>query len=200
MPTLLPAQAFFASRFWNNGKFPQTTMSDEPEQLALRQQMDTLQAESRKYREWLGQIVSGFQTLELFLRIQIQMMPNVKEMGITAYQDMFAYPVGTELPETEMTSYDALGDILKKYNSEARKRSYPEIDPMLVDLRDALAHGKVGYNPTKTGLRLIKFSKRNAAGLVEVTWNVDITEDWCNVQLERLTRATALLVRFYRWT
>jgi hypothetical protein len=57
---------------------------------------------------------------------------------------MFDYPVGKVLPETEITSYASLGDLIKMYNPVAAKHGYPKLDHELVELRDALAHGKVG--------------------------------------------------------
>jgi hypothetical protein len=119
-------------------------MSNENEREAFQLDLERFQAISAKYRAWLGDVVSMFQTLELFLRVRLEQIPGARPMGITAYQDIFAYPVDTELPETEMTSYDSLGPLVTRYNSECQQRGYPEIDPTVVSLRDALAHGKVG--------------------------------------------------------
>jgi hypothetical protein len=166
---------------------------------AVQKKFDFRRAESEKYSRCLGQLISGFQMLELFIRVRLQDMPDARPMGITAYQDMFAYPEGTELPVTEMTSFDALGKVITRYNKEARKWSYPELDPFLVELRDAIAHGKFGWDEKTNRVRLIKFSEHRN-GKVTVVLNVEISEEWCEEQRERITKATAELTKHRHWT
>jgi hypothetical protein len=108
---------------------------DQGVEEAGQKQFDRRRAESEKYTRCLGSLLSAFQTLELFIRVCLQAMPDARPMGITAYLDMFAYPEGTELPVTEMTGCDALGSVITRYNYEAQRRGYPELDASLVDLR-----------------------------------------------------------------
>ena len=69
-------------------------------------------------------------------------------------------PVGTEVAENDITSYDTLGMLVDTYNKVAREKGFTEIDRSLVDIRDAFAHGKVSVaaEDTAEDFRLIKFS------------------------------------------
>jgi hypothetical protein len=103
----------------------------------------------------LGGLVASFQSLEFLLRLFLQKLPSARPLGIPHGTDVYSYPVGTELPESELTSYDSLGQLIDKYNAEMRRRGHLQIDPTLVEIRDALAHGRVSAGTIDENLRLL---------------------------------------------
>jgi hypothetical protein len=81
-----------------------------------------------EHKKNLGGLVVNFQALEFILRAFLQGLPTARPIGIPPGIDIYSFPVGTELPENEMTSYDALGQLIYKFNSEMKKRGLCEID------------------------------------------------------------------------
>jgi len=114
----------------------------------------------------------------------LQAQPGARPIGIPRGTDIYSFPVGSEVPENELTSYDSLGILIAKFNRAMIAQGKPTIEPALVDLRDAVAHGRVSA-PTRDGyFRLLKFD-RPVAGRVKVTFNEVMTEVWFKAQTER---------------
>ena len=93
----------------------------------------------------LGKLVNNSQSFELFLRVFLAgLAGSVKIMREGSHADMPRVDiprVGDVVPETALTNYDSLGQLIDKYNDavEVHRR----IDRELVEIRDALAHGRV---------------------------------------------------------
>ena len=133
----------------------------------------------------LGKLVANYQSLEFLLRVVLQSLPSARPLGIPHGVDVYSFPVGSKLPESEITSYDSLGQLISKYNKEMARRQLPLIDNTLVAVRDALAHGRVSA-PTLNGtLRLLKFGERTN-GLVPVAFNVEMSARWFSSQTRRV--------------
>lgn len=133
----------------------------------------------------LGGLIANLQSLEFLLRAFLQKLASARPLGIPYGTDVYSYPVGTELPESELTSYDSLGQLIDKYNAEMRKLGHPKIDPTLVELRDALAHGRVSAGTIDENLRLVKFD-RPINGRVRVSFNEALTTSWFTKQKKRV--------------
>jgi hypothetical protein len=140
------------------------------------------------YAYHLGGLVANLQSLEFLLRAFLQQLPSARPMGIPGGTDLYSFPVGATVPENELTSYDNLGQLIDKYNVEARRRGIDLIDRDLVELRDALAHGRLSAPATNDYMRLLKFSKPNS-GCVTVTFNAVLDEDWFKRQKRRVADA-----------
>jgi hypothetical protein len=136
----------------------------------------------------LGGLVGNFQSLEFVLRAFLQGLPTARPIGIPRGTDIYSFPVGTELPENEMTSYESLDQLIYRFNSEMKKRGLPEIDRTLVEVRDALAHGRVSAASMNDNLRLLKFD-RPVNGRVRVTFNEQLSESWFVTQRKRVYEA-----------
>lgn len=132
--------------------------------------------------------MANLQSLEFILRAFLQSLPSARPLGIPYATDIYASPVGTKLPESEMTSYEALGALIRRFNTEMEKRSLSTIDPSLVHLRDALAHGRVSSSSPDGSLRLLKFSSPDN-GYVRVVFNEQMTEAWFRQQIKRVHEA-----------
>ena len=136
----------------------------------------------------LGKLVGNLQSLEFILRAFLQELPSARPIGIAYGTGVYAFPVGTELPESELTSYDSLRDLIKSFNAEMQTRGLPTIDQTIVELRDALAHGRVSSCTPDESMRLLKFSKP-CKGFVRVVFNEQMTTDWFRIQIKRVLEA-----------
>lgn len=137
----------------------------------------------------LGGLLANFQSLEFILRGFLQNSPSARPIGIPYGTDIYSLPVGTDLPESELTSYDSLGQLIEKYNVEIAKLGQPPIDETLVEIRDALAHGRASTDHPENNLRLLKFSKPDKARRVRITFNETLSSDWFTAQKKRVLEA-----------
>ncbi|UVK96093.1 hypothetical protein LOY49_12450 [Pseudomonas atacamensis] len=129
------------------------------------------------YAQAIGKIVANLQGLELLIR---SFLHDTLDAQNGAHQQPFPLDVavGIELPADHLTNYDTLGKLIDKYNEVN-----PPINKYLVDLRDALAHGRVLGEIESSHYRLLKFSKP-VNGRVKVTHNEELTEEWLKSRLE----------------
>ena len=115
-------------------------------------------------------LISYFHTLEFILRAVLKNSENGK-LNI----NYASLKRGQILPEDSMTNYDSLGDLIRKYN-----KLVPEnlrIAKEIVEIRDALAHGRVFSDSQSLPMRLFKFSKP-MDGMVTVTFAVTLNRKW----------------------
>lgn len=140
----------------------------------------------------LGSLLANFHSLEFILR---GFLYNIYggELGVPFGEDIYTVTIGHSLPENAFTNYDSLRELIAKYNSVAREHSQPQIDPTLVEIRDALAHGRVSAAETSDDLRLLKFSKPRR-GFVEVTFNAPLSHDWFLEQRRRVREALLTVI------
>lgn len=137
---------------------------------------------------YLGKLLVNFQSLEFALRAYLQDQPDARPFELPDGTDIYLCPVGAELPENEFTSYDTLGQLIKKYNDKIRARGGAPIDDTLVELRDALAHGRVAAKGDIDNDHLLKFSKPRE-GKVQVTFNQEMSVEWFKEQYKRVNGA-----------
>lgn len=115
----------------------------------------------------LGQVIENLQSLEALLRIVLS-----EGRG----PDPFKLQAGQQVPETVMTAWESLRELMRKFNKTAPSEYRLDID-RIVDLRDALAHGFTHIKRPGSPTRLIKFGKpRNRRVPVEIA--VDMTPEW----------------------
>lgn len=144
------------------------------------------------YRERLGGLVGNFHALEFVLRCYFQALPTARPIGISYGTDIYSFPVGAEVPENELTSYDSLGSLIQRFNGDMQSRGAATIDPTLVRLRDAIAHGRVSTKTKDGTLRLLKFGKPKE-GKITIEFNEKMTEEWFKVQIPRVFSAVAVV-------
>lgn len=99
--------------------------------------MDT----EKDYPRLLGGLVGNLHSLEFALRVYLGQ--RIAAARLACGTDVYDFPVGAELPLTDLTSYATLGMLLREFNDDMRRACKPEIDETIVLLRDALAHGRV---------------------------------------------------------
>jgi hypothetical protein len=141
----------------------------------------------------LGRLVVNLHSLEYLLRCFLQKMPTARPRGVPWGVDIYSFPIGTELAESELTSFDSLAVLIDKVNAELSRQGLPErIDPTLVHLRDALAHGRVSAAEEGGTLRLLKFDKP-VDGRVRITFNQVMSAEWFSAQLRRVSQSIQIL-------
>ena len=133
----------------------------------------------------LGSLLANLQSLEFILRAYFASLQNAATIGLPHGVDVYTVPVGGTLPESPFTNYDTLGQLIAKYNELARQQDRQELDTSLVEVRDALAHGRISAAATEETLRLIKFSKPKN-GIVCVTFNSVMDDAWFANQKRRV--------------
>jgi hypothetical protein len=142
--------------------------------------------EGQLYTSMLGQIWGNFHSLEMALRNFLA--ARDPRDAIQEGQTFDALAVGDVVGETAFTDYASLGKLIAEFNQSVLEKR--RIDPALVDLRDALAHGRVWSLTGTFPLRLLKFSKPQD-GAVRVTWATTMTEEWLAEQRTRVHQALA---------
>jgi hypothetical protein len=147
-----------------------------------------------EHKRQLGGLMANFQALEFILRAFLQGLPTARPIGIPFGTDIYSFSVGTELPENEMTSYDSLGKLIERFNAEMKRRGLAEMDPKLVEIRDALAHGRVSAASPSDNLRLLKFD-RPVNGRVRVVFNEKLTKAWFMMQTKHAYDAANLVLK-----
>jgi len=136
----------------------------------------------------LGRLLSNLQSLEFLLRAFLSQLPGARPFGLPDGTDIYSFPVGARVPENDLTSYDSLTQLLEKFNSAMRAHGKAEIGGSLIELRDALAHGRVSAAEENENWRLLKFSKAKG-GSVQITFSEVMTEAWFNGQNMELVDA-----------
>jgi len=129
----------------------------------------------------LGKILTNLQALEFSLRLFLYESVGPQHKTLTLDQ----LAVGDWVPENPITNYDSLGDLVCKVNERLEALGVPErLDHSLIDLRDALAHGRTSALLPRGPFKLLKFS-RPKQGKVQVTTAIDLTPQWLTEQTKR---------------
>jgi len=143
-----------------------------------------------KHSLLLGKLVGNFQSLEFALRaFLINDDINKKGPLPKSETDMHNMIIGDVVSENAFTNYDSLSQLINKYNCHPKiKTAGLSIDETLVDIRDAIAHGRVSSEKPLSNLALLKFD-RPKNGKVEVVFNAKMTEEWFKEQIKRAYEA-----------
>ena len=134
----------------------------------------------------LGKMVGNLLTIEMGAR-----------MAVVKLDERVASQVQSQLPQVKagdlvefnaFTNTDDLRKTLEKYNKRAPQNCKIDI-ASIVNLRDALAHGRAfGFESMKS-LRLLKFSRKVTEGKVVVELAQDMTDEWFKQNIEMLLSA-----------
>ena len=150
-----------------------------------------------KLEESLGSLIQQLLALEFGLRLCLA-------KNETCGASPVVFPVhaipGDAVPLSAITDYSTLGALIDRYNSWAKDQGKREISTRFVELRDAIAHGRLckfddGKTPhDKVPWTLVKFSKPARNGqTVNVTFRQEITREWVSEQLSETRLASGML-------
>lgn len=140
-----------------------------------------------EYYQLMGTLVANLQSLEFALRAFLYNKesgpkPANPEFG----KNIYDFKVGDCVEETAFTNHDTLGQLIDKYNEIVKsKDSTVCVDRGIVDIRNALAHGRIASESPapEVPLKLIKYGKPQN-GQVCVTHYVTLTKDWFDKQIK----------------
>lgn len=145
--------------------------------------------DDRMHTRSLGTLVNNIQTLEFSLRSCLFKDEITK--GISKQLNTLELVKGEIVPNNALTNWDTLRDLIQKYNELPISKDLT-IDENLVDIRDAIAHGRV-FSSTPNGInQLLRFQKPNNNG-VEVEFSVAMTEEWFTTQFLRFYDAVRIV-------
>jgi hypothetical protein len=141
----------------------------------------------------LGGLIGNLQSLELIIRVYLSKLPGARRHGVSSGVDLFQFAAGTSVDESDLTSWDTLGDLIRKYNEQAAADGSAQLDRKIVEVRDALAHGRISTLDANEPLRLIKFD-RPVGGRVRIAYNEIMTEAWFAEQKLRVRKAMDIVM------
>lgn len=147
--------------------------------------------EQEKHTLNLGKLLVNFQSLEFILRAFLY--ENNKNGNDRFKLD--ALKEGDILEENAFINYDSLGELINKYNNNPKISSKGlTIDKSIVEVRDAIAHGRVfGINP-QPPMTLLKFDKP-IKRQVKVTFSVQLTKEWFDKQIPRVQKEVVIVAK-----
>lgn len=124
----------------------------------------------------LGSVVANLQSFEFGLRLFL----------CVAHNEPIKIPSRGQItgPETYLTNYDSLSELIKKYNDIASSK-FPHLtlDSSVVEIRDALAHGRTLSPASDPPVRIFKFDRpRN--GIVNVVYDQMMDRQWRDQSLK----------------
>lgn len=128
----------------------------------------------------VGALASNLQSLEFLIRGFLSTVHDADKNGLLPGmpKDLTTLMVGQSVPENHMTNYDSLSTLVDKYNDYVgNKAPALSVNRAVVNLRDALAHGRVFQEVSQSRFQLLKLG-RPAHGLVQVTFSETMNRDW----------------------
>lgn len=140
----------------------------------------------------LGRLMSNLIQLEFAIRVALHCQePDGERLSTEVLR--FARP-GDELPENFLTDWRSLGGLIEEYNERETHRGAKLISDEIVDLRDALAHGRMSASTLTSEYRLIRFAKPDSKRrIVKIESVAVLTLEWFEQQICRTADATEVV-------
>ncbi len=132
----------------------------------------------------IGKLLVSFQCLEYTLRAFLYERRDPPHEPLAPGTDLNTMTFGDVVPENAITRWDSLTHLIKRYN-RAISDGQLAVDLSLVELRDALTHGRMAASLSERNFALIKFT-RPYAGRVEVGFRQELSKEWIERQIKRV--------------
>lgn len=134
----------------------------------------------------LGKLLGMLQSIEMGSRMAIVKLD--KRAADQVQSQLPQLKAGDMVEFNALTNSDDLRQTLEKYNKRASLDRRIEIEP-IVNLRDALAHGRAfGFGSVKP-LRLLKFSRKTKGEKILIELALDMTDEWFGKSIKTLEQA-----------
>jgi hypothetical protein len=144
---------------------------------------------AEEYALWIGRLVVNLQGLEFLLRAYLYSQADEPHVPLAPGVSLDSMAVGDTAAENAFTDFSTLGHLIERYNTRvAGTHSDLTIDHSIVQLRDALAHGRLSAATPDGDPCLLKF-ERPVAGRARVVFSERLTEAWCTTHLEHIMSA-----------
>jgi hypothetical protein len=127
----------------------------------------------------LGKLLVNFQSLEFVLRAFLYESTKNTIQNASSHDKLKLDKLkeGDLVGENAFTNYDTLKKLIVKYNNNAKISSANfTIDETIVDVRDAITHGRVFGDIPEPPMTLLKFSEPSNKQ-VKVTFSVQMTKE-----------------------
>jgi hypothetical protein len=143
----------------------------------------------------LGKLLSNLGALEFAIRMRLHKDDDKDSAQAMPRRWATDVPEGNLVPLNWITSWHQLGKLIDEYNRrEQQLGSKDLLDTGIVDIRHAIAHGRVIGLSTEEPLRLLRFSKPvDGASTVALERRYTVTIEWMGEQV-RMVRAAILTV------
>jgi len=153
---------------------------------SLSQQVEGLLPPAEiKHAEYLGRLITNLHTLETTIRDFLLTASEGLKSSTKHAQNLRNLRIGQSVPLNPFTSYDDLRTLIIKYTKFVKTTADELIvDENIVNLRDAIAHGRVFAFEPSYPLVLLKFSKPKS-GQVKVEFNATMTPEWFDTNIKR---------------
>ena len=140
-----------------------------------------------KFAGGLGCLMGNLLSLEWSVRNLLYQLKHPPHTGFSDVALLYEAKPGDVLPQNALTSWAPLGPLIDAFN---QKYQATPLDADLKTLGDAFAHGRpLGLDDSWQHLVLMKFSRPDGNGHVQVEVRYDLTLGWMNDQIARVRRA-----------
>lgn len=151
--------------------------------------------DTENHAKELGGLIGNLHSLEFIIRLCLAQ--RSESVARDTYGDEFReMPAGTIVPESDLTDFASLGQLIERFNKCYGVADSQPIDPSLVRLRDAIAHGRVFAGPESTHMRIIKF-ERPKGGQARIAYNEVMSDRWFLENKARVRDAIHTVGRIY---
>jgi hypothetical protein len=148
----------------------------------------------RGFQPLLGRLIANLSAFEATLRITLYLIDTPKADWRPMNWKITDLRVGDVLPKDHLSSFDSLTDLIDAYNDRNANDSAQLIDREIVDLRNALAHGRILAPAQYAVLVLTRFGKPDrTTGEVRVIARYELTLDWLDEQVGKVSDASRSL-------
>jgi hypothetical protein len=134
----------------------------------------------------IGKLIGNLQSIEMGARMAIVKLDQWAAKQVQSQLPQIK--VGDSVELNAFTNDDDLTQTLEKFNKRAPPEYRLDIG-LIVNLRDALAHGRIFGFGSLAHLRLLKFSRKAKDGKVSVELAIDMTDDWFRKNIRLLDQA-----------
>lgn len=149
---------------------------------------------ARDHSTLLGQLMANLQALETWIRVVL--VEREKPACGATEQGTDDWRQDAKISVNRFTNFKQLSQLIKSFNSEIAAPGRRRIDPRVVTLRNALAHGRVVGTLNGFPLRLVNFSEPTD-GEVTVTFNEVMDYAWFHLQIRRVHGAIEVVRQHY---
>ena len=137
----------------------------------------------------LGKLLVNFHGLEFALRAFLMNTEITSSGSFLQSINLYNMNEGDVVPENAFTNYDSLSQLITKYNNYPKIKSGGlTIDESLVDVRDAIAHGRIAGMKPLPPFKLLKFDKPKNKQ-VKVTFSALLTKEWFYIEMTKVQEA-----------
>ena len=134
----------------------------------------------------IGKLISNLQSLEFLLRGFLATIYDSDSDGLIPGmpKDMYDLQAGQTVPINHITNYESLRQIIDKYNDYVKEEDISLLlnRQQLVDLRDAMAHGRVSSAAPTPLLKILKFDRPDG-GQARVMLSQTMDDAWFKSQI-----------------